>query len=130
LFGAGLVLDAVPVGDNHSKDLIALSGAMQNVGTGRHVAGDLHVRLVFVTKYRRRVPSALAIKDLGAIFAKVCRDFGAELNCCASVGRKSPSYFASSCGGAGLSGIAEPIRNRREVAPSPRPEGQVMGRGN
>jgi putative transposase len=38
--------------------------------------------LVFVTKYRRDVLSALAIKDLAAIFAKVCRDFGAELKEC------------------------------------------------
>jgi putative transposase len=38
--------------------------------------------LVFVTKYRRNVLSASAIKDLAAIFAKVCCDFGAELKEC------------------------------------------------
>jgi putative transposase len=35
--------------------------------------------LVFITKYRRNVLSALAIGDLRVIFAKVCRDFEAEL---------------------------------------------------
>jgi putative transposase len=34
--------------------------------------------LVFVTKFRRDVLSALAIRDLTAIFAKVCRDFEAQ----------------------------------------------------
>lgn len=47
--------------------------------TGRHCVFALHVHLVFVTKYRRDVLSALAIRDLKAIFAKVCGDFEAEL---------------------------------------------------
>lgn len=46
---------------------------------GRHVFYALHVHLVFVTKYRRDVLSALAIRDLRSIFSKVCRDFEAEL---------------------------------------------------
>ncbi len=46
---------------------------------GRHVVYTLHAPLVFVTKYRRDVLSDLAIRDLSAIFAKVCRDFEAEL---------------------------------------------------
>ena len=52
------------------------------IRTGRHVVYNLHARLVFVTKYRRDVLSALAISDLAAIFAKVCRDFEAELVAC------------------------------------------------
>ncbi len=52
------------------------------VRTGRHVISDLHARLIFVTKYRRDVLSALAINDLTAIFAKVCRNFEAELVAC------------------------------------------------
>ncbi len=52
------------------------------IRTGRHVAYDLHAHLVFVTKYRRDVLSTLAIGDLTAIFAKVCRDFEAELVAC------------------------------------------------
>ena len=47
--------------------------------TGRHVVHMLHVHLVFVTKYRRDVLSDPAIRDLRRIFAKVCRDFEAEL---------------------------------------------------
>ncbi|WP_417255286.1 IS200/IS605 family transposase [Celeribacter sp.] len=47
--------------------------------TGRHVVYMLHVHLVFVTKYRRDVLSEPAISDLRDIFAKVCRDFEAEL---------------------------------------------------
>ncbi len=46
---------------------------------GRHVVYALHAHLVFITKYRRDVLSALAIRDLNGIFAKVCEDFGAEL---------------------------------------------------
>jgi putative transposase len=47
--------------------------------TGRHVVYALHAHLVFVTKYRRDVLSELAIRDLRAIFTKVCKDFEAVL---------------------------------------------------
>ena len=47
--------------------------------TGRHCVFLLHVHLVFITKYRRDVLSDLAIGDLKWIFAKVCKDFEAEL---------------------------------------------------
>ena len=50
-----------------------------DIRRGRHVAYALHAHLVFVTKYRRDVLSALAIRDLSGIFAKVCRAFEAEL---------------------------------------------------
>lgn len=53
--------------------------AMVEYRTGRHVVYMLHVHLVFVTKYRRDVLSDLANRDLKRIFAKVCRDFEAEL---------------------------------------------------
>lgn len=52
---------------------------MQDYRTGRHCVFALHVHLVFVTKYRRDVLSQLAIRDLSAIFARVCGDFGAQL---------------------------------------------------
>jgi putative transposase len=55
---------------------------MQDIRTGRYVVYSIHAHLVFVTKYRRDVLSALAIEDLRRIFAKVCRDFGAELKEC------------------------------------------------
>ena len=54
-------------------------GKMQEFRTGRHCVFALHVHLVFVTKYRRDVLSELAIRDLCAIFAKVCKDFEATL---------------------------------------------------
>src|SRR6516165_9006743 len=50
-----------------------------DIRKGRHVVYALHAHLVFVTKYRRDALSRLAIRDLVRIFAKVCRDFEAEL---------------------------------------------------
>ncbi len=50
-----------------------------DVRKGRHVVYALHAHLVFVTKYRRDVLSDLAIRDLCSIFAKVGRNFEAEL---------------------------------------------------
>jgi putative transposase len=52
------------------------------VRRGRQVVSALHAHWVFVTKFRRDVLSELAICDLTAIFAKVCRDFEAELIAC------------------------------------------------
>jgi putative transposase len=39
----------------------------------------MHVHLVFVTKYRHGVFTKAILDDLRGIFAKVCRDFEAEL---------------------------------------------------
>jgi putative transposase len=39
----------------------------------------MHVHLVFVAKYRRKVLDGKAIESLRAIFAKVCRSFEAQL---------------------------------------------------
>ena len=46
---------------------------------GRHCVFKMHVHLVFVTKYRRKVFDGAAIERLRAIFAKVCTDFEALL---------------------------------------------------
>ena len=46
---------------------------------GRHCTFALHVHLVFVAKYRRRVFDAEAISLLRAIFARVCQDFEGSL---------------------------------------------------
>ena len=46
---------------------------------GRHCVYRLHVHLVFVTKYRRRVFNARAIDVLRGIFADVCSDAQATL---------------------------------------------------
>jgi putative transposase len=39
----------------------------------------MHVHLVFITKYRRRVFDGDALQRLRAIFQKVCHDFAAQL---------------------------------------------------
>lgn len=49
------------------------------IATGAHSAYHLHVHIVFVTKYRRGVLSALAITDLRTIFASVCQRNECEL---------------------------------------------------
>ena len=46
---------------------------------GRHCAFDLHVHLVFVTKYRRGVLTRKALKTLLEVFTNVCGDFEAQL---------------------------------------------------
>ena len=50
-----------------------------DIRTGRHCTFNLHVHLVFVTKYRRNVFTKEILDDLGVIFSKVCVDFEAEL---------------------------------------------------
>ncbi|SIO09038.1 IS200/IS605 family transposase [Nitrosomonas cryotolerans] len=50
-----------------------------NVRTGRNCIFNLHVNLVFVTKYRRDVLSGRVLIDLEEIFKNVCLDFEAEL---------------------------------------------------
>jgi putative transposase len=46
---------------------------------GRHCVFAIHVHLVFVTKYRRRVFTAAILKDMQTIFEKVCTDFETHL---------------------------------------------------
>ncbi len=46
---------------------------------GRHVVFNLHVHLVFVPKYRRRVFAEKHLARMRSIFTDVCRDFGATL---------------------------------------------------
>ena len=46
---------------------------------GRHCVFNIHVHLVFVTKYRRDVFTKAILNDLQEIFASVCADFDAEL---------------------------------------------------
>jgi putative transposase len=47
--------------------------------TGRHCVFALHVHLVFVTKYRRKVLSAAAHETLRELFARICENFEARL---------------------------------------------------
>jgi putative transposase len=51
----------------------------KDIRHGRNCAFALHVHLVFVTKYRRKVFDGDALQRLQAIFEKVCRDFQAQL---------------------------------------------------
>lgn len=46
---------------------------------GRHVVSNMHVHLIFVTKWRRKVFDAEHITFLGEVFASVCDDFEATL---------------------------------------------------
>lgn len=46
---------------------------------GRHVVFNLHVHLVFVAKYRRKIFTKEILDDLRGIFESVCIDFEAQL---------------------------------------------------
>ena len=46
---------------------------------GRHCVFQMHVHLVFVTKYRRKVFTKEILADLRDTFDSVCRDFESEL---------------------------------------------------
>ncbi len=46
---------------------------------GRHCVFNMHVHLVFVTKYRHEVFTKEILDELKPLFAAVCADFGAEL---------------------------------------------------
>ena len=50
-----------------------------DIRRGRHCVFNLHVHLVFVAKYRRRVFDARAIDVLRSVFAEVCSDAHAAL---------------------------------------------------
>ena len=51
----------------------------QAIRTGRHCVFELHVHLVFVTKYRGKVFTGAHLNSLELLFDRVCRDFEAEL---------------------------------------------------
>ncbi len=50
-----------------------------NIRTGRHCVFNLHVHLVFVTKYRGKVFTKPILSTMREIFEDVCRDFQATL---------------------------------------------------
>ncbi len=47
--------------------------------TGRHCVSNIHVHLVFVTKYRKTVFEKIHFVTMKMIFEKVCADFESEL---------------------------------------------------
>ncbi|MBP6217720.1 MAG: IS200/IS605 family transposase [Oligoflexales bacterium] len=50
-----------------------------SIRTGRHCAFQMHVHLVFVTKYRRKIFTKLIIDALNVIFSQICEKFESEL---------------------------------------------------
>ncbi|MEU9403613.1 IS200/IS605 family transposase [Streptomyces sp. NPDC048242] len=54
-------------------------GIDENVRTGRHCIFRMHVHLVFVTKYRRKVFADRHLTRCEEIMRAVCEDFEAEL---------------------------------------------------
>ena len=56
-----------------------LAQKKQEIRTGRHCVYNLHVHLVFVTKYRQNIFTAQHLKLMLDIFSDVCVDFKADL---------------------------------------------------
>ncbi len=130
-----------------------------DIRRGRHCVFLMHVHLVFVAKYRRKIFDLDAIEKLRSYFSSVCADFGVELvemdgeydhvhllinyppklavsnlvNSLKGVSSRllrrdrpdialryyykgvlwTPSYFASSCGGAPISIIRQYIEQQK-----------------
>ena len=51
----------------------------RHIRTGRHCSFELHVHLVFVTKYRRKVFTKEILQNLKIMFSKICSDFDSQL---------------------------------------------------
>lgn len=51
----------------------------QEVRTGRHCVFNMHVHLVFVTKYRKGVFTKAMLDSMREVFERVCLDFESEL---------------------------------------------------
>lgn len=49
------------------------------IRTGRHCAFNLHVHLVFVAKYRRKVFTKIVLDEMRKIFEEICRDYESGL---------------------------------------------------
>ena len=130
-----------------------------NVRTGRSCVFLMHVHLVFVTKYRKKVFTKEILEEIKSIFSHICKNFESELiefdgegdhvhllinyppkiaisklvNSLKGVSSRllrkknypsiqnslwgnrlwSPSYFASSCGGAPLEIVRKSIEEQK-----------------
>lgn len=51
----------------------------KNLRKGRHCVFAMHVHLVFVTKYRKKVFTKPILDSMNLHFSRVCQDFDAEL---------------------------------------------------
>src|SRR3990167_5589900 len=49
------------------------------IRTGRHCVFNMHIHLVFVTKYRRAVFKKAILNEMKMIFTLICERFEAEL---------------------------------------------------
>ncbi|MCL5673753.1 MAG: IS200/IS605 family transposase [Deltaproteobacteria bacterium] len=49
------------------------------IRTGRHCVFAMHVHLVFVTKYRRKIFTKEHLNYLESLFKRICEDFESEL---------------------------------------------------
>ncbi len=56
-----------------------MSSQKTELRRGRHVVFNLHVHLIFVTKYRREVFTKEILDELRSIFEQVCIEFESEL---------------------------------------------------
>ncbi len=127
------------------------------IRSGRHCVFLMHVHLVFVTKYRKKIFTKAHLDTMKEVFTKICQDFDAQLsefdgetdhvhllvnyhpkisisklvNSLKGVSSRrlrqyhqdihqyywknmlwSPSYFASSCGGAPIEIIRQYIQQQ------------------
>lgn len=55
---------------------------MNDFKRSRYAAFNLHVHIVFVTKYRRKVFDESHLKSLKQYVAEICQDFDSELKEC------------------------------------------------
>ncbi|MGE6480877.1 IS200/IS605 family transposase [Psychrobacter namhaensis] len=55
---------------------------MSEIYKNRHSAYNLHVHLVFITKYRKKVLADNHCQYFKEVVAEICKDFGAELKEC------------------------------------------------
>ena len=55
---------------------------MSEIYKNRHSAYNLHVHLVFITKYRKKILADNHLQYFKEVVAEICKDFGAELKEC------------------------------------------------
>ena len=87
--------------------------------SGRHCVFNLHIHLVFVTKYLINYPPKIAVSSLVNSLKGVSSRMIRRMNY-PEIKKKlwggslwSPSYFAASCGGAPISIIRQYIEQQR-----------------
>jgi putative transposase len=65
--------------ENTTTKATDLHQRRQEVRTGRHCVFNLHVHLVFVTKYRQKIFTQEHLELMRTIFTDICVDYQAEL---------------------------------------------------